>query len=470
MFYRLLLPLLLAGGMLPATHQTSSADQIMAEIKDHGKAMQDLEYLSDDIGPRLTGSENLARAEDWIAGKLKEYGAENVHFESYDYASRWERGHDDYSRLLTQSGRQMEVHAMPWNPSTKGLITADVALLAGPIEDLAKNADRFKGKIVVLGQMRPSSDRAASAKLRTQLYKDLKAKALAMLISLEHEDGKYTMYGSPYDSYFDEYFGGWPRIPFGFLIKEDHSMLVRLLQKGETVRMQLRLGGSITKKNVKERNVIGEIRGTEKPDEVVIVGGHLDSWDLGTGTTDNGTGSIATLEALRAIKKLGLKPKRTIRFVLFTGEEQGSIGAHAYVDTHLAEMPNIQAVLIHDLGAGKPTGFTVQGYTEWMPTLKQAMAPLQGIGVTGIPIEQHWDSDQDPFVFAGVPGFFLDQDPTDYFASTHHSQTDMMTHVKPAEYLPSIQALAVAGWEFANMTDRVPHVKPGQLVGPGKDK
>lgn len=291
-----------------------------------------------------------------------------------------------------------------------------------------------------------------------------------MLISLEHEDGKYTMYGSPYDSYFDEYFGGWPRVPFGFLIKEDHSMLVRLLQKGETVRMQLRLGGSVTKKNVKERNVIGEIRGTEKPDEVVIVGGHLDSWDLGTGTTDNGTGSIATLEALRVIKKLGLKPKRTIRFVLFTGEEQGSIGAHAYVDTHQAEMPSIQAVLIHDLGAGKPTGFTVQGYTEWMPTLKQAMAPLQGIGVTGIPIEQHWDSDQDPFVFAGVPGFFLDQDPTDYFASTHHSQTDMMTHVKPAEYLPSIQALAVAGWEFANMADRVPHVKPGQMVSPGKDK
>jgi len=469
MFIPVLVSLLFAAPSHIAVKQTSPVDQIMAEIKDRGHAMDDLAYLCDVLGPRLTGSENLEKAENWALDKMKEYGAENAHLETYEYPSRWVRGQDDYLRMLTQSGRQIEVHAMPWNPATKGLVEADVALLSGPIEDVAKNVDKFKGKIVLLGQLTPTSDMEQSTRLRKQIFKDLLTRAVALLASLEHEDGKFTMYGSPSDAYFDEYFGGWPRLPFGFLTSEDRTMLGRLVKKGEHVRLQLRLGGSITKAPVAEHNVVGEIRGTGKPDEVVIVGGHLDSWDLGTGATDNGTGSIATLESLRAMKKLGLKPKRTIRFVLFSGEEQGSYGAKAYVDAHKKELPNVQAVLIHDLGAGKPDGYTVQGYREWMPMLKDAIAPLAGIGVTKILVEQHWDSDEDPFVVEGVPGFFLDQDIKDYFASTHHSQTDMFDHVKADEYLPSVQALAVATWQFANMDARVPHVAPGNMVGPGKD-
>lgn len=354
----------------------------------------------------------------------------------------------------------MTVHAMPWNPATKGLIEAEVVPLAGTAEYLLKDLDKFNRKIVLIGPINPTKDVEGSARLEKQLYKEIGKRAVAMLSSMEHTDGKFEKYGSPFDKYFDDYFGGWPRLPHGFLIQEDRSMLVRLLRKGQKVRMALRLGGEITKTQVQERNVVGEIRGSEKPNEVVIVGGHLDSWDLGTGATDNGTGSIATLESLRAMKKLGLKPKRTIRFVLFTGEEQGSTGAEAYVAAHKAELPDFQAVLIHDIGAGKPSGFTIQGYKEWIPALRTAMAPLSGIGVTGIPVERHWDSDQDCFVVAGVPGFFLDQDITDYFASTHHSQTDMFNHVKADEYLPSVEALAVTAWEFANMDQRVPHVTP----------
>lgn len=427
--------------------------------------MEDLAYLSDFIGPRLTGSENMAKAADWAAAKMKEYGAENVHFESYTFPSRWERGTDDFAQLLTQSKRQMTVHAMPWNPSTKGMIEADVVMVSGEVDALLKDMDRFKDKIAVLGRVKPPSDPAQGP----VFFKELGKRVKAILLSMEHGDGKFTMYGSPFDYYFEEYFQGWPRVPFGFLIAEDRSMLDRILSKKEPVRMRLRLGGSITKRDVTERNVVGEIRGSEKPEEVVIVGGHLDSWDLGTGTTDNGTGSVATLETLRAIKKLGLKPKRTIRFVLFSGEEQGSSGAKAYVEQHQAELSNIQAVLIHDLGAGKPNGFTVQGYTEWSPALKTVLSPLESMGASKILVQQHWDSDQDPFVFRGVPGFFLDQDITDYFASTHHSQTDMFNHVMADVYLPSVQALAVAAWGFANIPDRVPHVAPGKLVGEGKD-
>lgn len=463
MIARSLAALLALGLFLPALTQTPEA-QIMQEIKDHGKAMDDLAYLSDFIGPRLTGSENLAKAQDWAAQKMKEYGAENVHFENYTFPSRWERGTDDFAQLLTQSGRQMTVHAMPWNPSTHGMVEADVALVSGKFDDLLKNVDQFKGKIVVLGRTEDPTD----PKQANLFFKELGKRAKAVLLAMEHNDGKFTMYGSPFDYYFEDYFQGWPRIPFGFLTFEDRSMLTRILGKGAAVRMKLRLGGSITKRNVPERNVVGEIRGSEYPDEVVIVGGHLDSWDLGTGTTDNGTGSIATLETLRTLKALGLKPKRTIRFVLFSGEEQGSSGAKAYVEQHKSELANIQAVLIHDLGAGKPDGFTVQGFTEWSPALKTVLTPLESLNASKIIVQQHWDSDQDPFIFEGVPGFFLDQDITDYFASTHHSQTDMFNHVKADQYLPSIEAFAVAAWGFANLPDRVPHVQPGKLVGDGK--
>jgi carboxypeptidase Q len=465
MIRRVLTPLLALSLFLPAFAQKSPEVQIMEEIKDHGMAMADLAYLSDMIGPRLTGSENMAKAADWAAAKMKEYGAENVHFETYEFPSRWERGTDDFAQLMTQSKRQMEVHAMPWNPSTNGLIEAEVVMLSGTAGELIKDIDRFKGKIALMGPVRSKDPKQGPL-----LFKELGKRVKAILISMEHDDGKFTTYGSPYDSYFEEYFGSWPRVPFGFLIAEDRSMLARLLAKNEMVRMKLRLGGKITKRNVIERNVVGEIRGSEKPDEIVIVGGHLDSWDLGTGTTDNGTGSVATLETLRVMKKLGLKSKRTIRFVLFSGEEQGCVGAKAYVQKNKSEMANIQAVLIHDLGAGKPNGFTVQGYTEWSPALKAVLMPLEGIGASKIVVHQHWDSDQDPFVFEGVPGFFLDQDITDYFASTHHSQTDMFNHVKPVEYLPSVQALAVATWGLANIPERVPHVKPGKMVGDGKDK
>ncbi len=449
--------------------QLDPAEQVARDVK-NGNAMTDLAYLSDMIGPRLTGSVNLAKAQKWAVQKMKEYGGENVHMESYTFPSRWERGHDDHLHMLTQSKRDMTVHAMPWNPPTKGLITADAALLEGPIDELLKNTDRFKGKIVVLGRIFPPKNGGDPQKIEVQVHKAIGKKALAYLLSEEHIDGKFTMYGSPDDSYFTDYFGGWPRLPFGFLIVEDRSMLVRLLRKGQKVRLQLKLGGRITKAPVIEHNVVGEIKGSEMPNEVVLIGGHLDSWDLGTGTTDNGTGSIATLEALRVLKKLGVRPKRTIRFVLFSGEEQGSYGAEAYVKKHKAELSNFQAVLIHDIGAGKPTGFTVQGYSQWVPLLREAMAPLGKIGVLEVPIERHWDSDQDAFVRAGVPGFFLDQDITDYFASTHHSQTDTMSHVKPAEYLPSVQAFATVAWNFANMEQRVPHVPPGNTVGPDKDK
>jgi len=460
---------LVTAAVLALSHpaQEKPEDRLAKLIHD-GTAMEDLAYLSDEIGARLTGSVACDKAQQWAMAKMKEYGAENVHREAYSFPSRWERGTEDRLTLLTQSGKEIGVHAMAWNPATKGAITADAMLLEGRVDELLKRVDDYKGKIVVLGAVRRPADGSDPDKLIHELNKKLGMLAVGLLAASGDESGKFIMYGSPYDWYLNDYFGGWPRLPFGFLTSEDFSLLKRLLTKGDKVRLRLNLGGKITKAPVEEHNVIGEIRGSGKPDEVVIIGGHLDSWDLGTGTTDNGTGSVATLQTLRAMNKLGIKPKRTIRFILFTGEEQGICGSTAYAKQHAAEMANIQAILIDDLGPGKPNGFTCQGYGQWVPLLKTAMEPLAGIGVQKILVKQHWDSDQDPFIEHGVPGFFMDQDITTYFGTTYHSQMDMFSHVKAEDYLPGIQAIATVGWGFANCADRLPHVPAGHVTGPDK--
>jgi Zn-dependent M28 family amino/carboxypeptidase len=286
------------------------------------------------------------------------------------------------------------------------------------------------------------------------------AGALALLFGSTHKDGKLTMLGSPFEAYFRDFLPPWPRMPFGFLQPEHAALLKRLLVKGEKVELELNLAGSASKGPVKAYNVVGEIRGTERPEEVVIIGGHLDSWDLGTGTTDNGTGCIAALEALRAIQAAGLKPKRTIRVVLFSGEEQGLCGSDAYVKAHADELAKIHAVLIDDFGGGKATGFLMQQREDLLPFMAKVIEPLAQIGVKNLPLTREDDSDHTPFVKQGVPAFFLEQESSEYFASTHHSQVDTFDHVKAEDFLQGVQTLTLAAWRLANVEAHLPHRRP----------
>jgi Zn-dependent M28 family amino/carboxypeptidase len=264
------------------------------------------------------------------------------------------------------------------------------------------------------------------------------------------------MTGSPKGSRF------LPNVPAAFVNKEHAAMLKRLLAKHGQVELELNLGGTASEKPVQAYNSIGEIRGVEKPDEVVIMGAHLDSWDLGTGATDNGTGSVAVLEALRAIQASGVKPKRTIRIVLFSGEEQGIFGSKAYVKAHEGELKNIQAVLINDLGTGRVRGFAMEGREDLRPFMAQAIAPLNEMGVRELPLESSEDSDHAPFLEEGVPAFFGIQDNEDYFTTTHHSQVDTFEHVKPEALIEGATAMAVTALGLADMGPRLPHKTTGQ--------
>ncbi|MBL0314150.1 MAG: M20/M25/M40 family metallo-hydrolase [Holophagaceae bacterium] len=332
----------------------------------------------------------------------------------------------------------------------------EAVLLGGKtIEDMMDVIGHMKGKILVMGAFpKPAGDRKAYRENMRKLFGAIQTEGIAaFLVASEKENGFMNMTGSPIAGRFRFF----PDAPTAFLNKEHATMLKRMLEKHGKVDLELNLGGTLSEKPVQAFNSIGEIRGSEKPDEVVILGAHLDSWDLGTGATDNGTGSVASLEALRAIQASGVKPKRTIRVVLFSGEEQGIFGSKAYVKAHAGELKAIQAVLIDDLGTGKLRGFAMEGREDLRPFMAEAIAPLNEMGVRELPLESSEDSDHAPFVEAGVPAFFGIQDNEDYFTATHHSQADTFEHVKPEALVEGATAMAVTALGLADMAPRLPH-------------
>lgn len=436
-----------ATGYAPS--DTTEAARLIREIHDHQQAVADLEYLADVIGPRLTGSASLLRAHQWAESTMKSVGAVNVHREGYAFGPSWTRGTAS-GRLISDNGANLGLAQLGWSPSTAGTVRGEVIRFSGAIDQLAPLAGRFKGKIILASPASPSSA-SDSATLKSLVKAMVDEGALAYL-SESDKALSLNMGGSP-----NWRFPFRPQIPNAILSQESFQLLDRLAARGSPVTVELTLPGTRSPQPVQAFNTIGEIRGSEKPDEVVVIGAHMDSWDLGTGATDNGTGTVSVIEALRAIKALGVQPKRTIRAILFSGEEQGLLGSKAYVAAHRTELPQIQAVLIDDLGTGRINGWALQKFESARPFMATAIGPLNELGVTALPLEFSNDSDHGPFADAGVPAFFGVQDQEDYFLVTHHSQFDTFSHVKPESLVEGATALAVTAWELANMDERLPH-------------
>ena len=258
---------------------------------------------------------------------------------------------------------------------------------------------------------------------------------------------------------------GPSQIPTAYMTRENYTLLWRLLDAG-AVEVEVNIGSTFSGKPVEVYNTVAEITGTEKPDEVVIVGGHLDSWDLGTGATDNGTGSMAVLEAARALQKLGVKPKRTIRFVLFTGEEQGLNGSKAYVKAHQNELGKISGVLVHDSGTGKVLTIGLMGNYAARETMDRALYPLaraKEIGLAEPTLLTEGGTDHVPFDGAGVPGFWCVQEGVDY-DKTHHSQADTLDRVRWDDLTEGAQVLAVFAYNVAQLPEMLPR-KPATPSG-----
>jgi carboxypeptidase Q len=460
--------------------------KILAQVKSGEPELKaNLQYLTDHIGPRLTGSQQLELAGKWMVEEFQQIGLTNVHQEPWSIANRWTRGPATGRVFLNQGKTGAEAVALNltmatggWSPATKGTVRGPVVGVAvEKIEDLQQYKGKLANAIIVMGKpvelsapgnpmltpwgeetipiAFPKSDKpfdfAAYIKLRMAEFAFFsEEKAAAVLLGSEKWFGLENMsiMGRNYQPGV---------IPTAFIARENFTLLWRLLGEG-ALQAEVNIGSSFSGSPVEVYNTVGEIAGSEKPDEVVILGAHLDSWDLGTGATDNGTGATAVLEAARALKKEGVKPKRTIRFVLFTGEEQGLNGSKAYVEKHKDELPKISAVLVHDSGTGKVLTVGLMGNYGARETVDHALYPLaraKEIGLAEPTLRREDGSDHVPFDEAGVPGFWCVQEIADY-DKTHHSQGDTLDHVRWDDLAEGAQVLAVFAYNVAELPELLP--------------
>jgi carboxypeptidase Q len=474
----------------PKTDPIEEMDKkIVAQVKsDEPELKANLTFLSDRIGPRLTGSPQLDRASHWTEEQFKSAGLPIVHLESWSIANSWTRG-PATGRILSPAEQSLTLASGGWSSSTDGAVRGSVVGVAyQKLEDLEKYRGKLQGAIVLLGHPREmelprnplvtpwneetvpvahpkgdtpyiTSDYQKLRKALTKLIED--EKPLAVLIGSEKDYGLMNM-----STMSREYAA--TLAPVAYVQRENYLQLWRFAEQGP-VEVEVNISGKLSGKPVEVYNTVAEIRGTEKPDEVVIVGGHLDSWDLGTGATDNGTGSMAVLEAARALQKVGVKPKRTIRFVLFTGEEQGLNGSKAYVKSHAAELGKISGVLIHDTGTGKVLTVGLMANYAARETMDHVLYPLakvESVGLAEPSLRTEGGSDHVPFDEAGVPGFWSVQDNADY-DKTHHSQADTLDRVRWDDLTEGAQVLAVFAYNVAQLPEMLPR-KPAKPAQPAQ--
>src|SRR6267378_673567 len=458
--------------------------KILEQLKsDQAELKSNMKYLTDRIGPRLTGSPQLDRASHWMLERFKELGLSNAHLEPWTIANSWTRG-PATGRILAPTEVTLTMATAGWSPSTNGTVRGAVLGLAyDKLEDLDKYRGKLKGAIVLLGHLRemeapgnpmttpwgeetiPVAHPKGEApyvsgeyrKIRLALTKMISGeKPTAVLIGSEKEYGLLNM-----STYSRDYQPAGA--PVAYVARENYRQLWRLLDEGP-VQVEVNIEGKLSGKPAEVYNTVAEIPGSEKPDEVVIIGAHLDSWDLGTGATDNGTGSMAVLAAARALQKLGVKPKRTIRFVLFTGEEQGLNGSKAYVKAHQNELGKISGVLVHDSGTGKVLTIGLMANYNVRETIDRALYPLaKGVGFVEPTLRTEGGSDHVPFDGAGVPGFWCVQEGVDY-DKTHHSQADTLDRVRWDDLTEGAQVLAVFAYNVAQLPEMLPR-KPAKQSG-----
>jgi carboxypeptidase Q len=462
--------------------------KILEQVKaDQGELKSSLQYLADRIGPRLTGSPQLDRASHWTMERFKESGLSNVHLEPWTIANGWTRG-PATGQVISPTHHMLTLETAGWSAPTKGALRGPViGIGAEKVEDLQQYKGKLKGAIVIVG--RPMEMVSPGHPLLTPWGEETIPVALPRIDGNKPFDFEsYMKLRQAQTKFFAEEGAGavlrgsekWygllnmsaggreyaaSAIPTAYMTRENYTLLWRLLDAG-AVEAEVNIESSFSGKPVEVYNTVAEISGAEKPDEVVIVGGHLDSWDLGTGATDNGTGSMAVLEAARALQKLGVKPKRTIRFVLFTGEEQGLNGSKAYVKTHQKELEKISGMLVHDSGTGKVLTIGLMGNYAARETIDRALNPLaraKEIGLAEPTLRSEGGTDHVPFDAAGVPGFWCVQENADY-DKTHHSQADTLDRVRWDDLTEGAQVLAVFAYNVAQLPEMLPR-KPAKQGG-----
>jgi carboxypeptidase Q len=411
-----------------------------------------LTELSDDVGGRVTGSPAGQKAIDWGVAKMKTIGLTNVRAEKWSMWKGWSRGTAS-AELVTPLHRTLAVDSMGWTGSTppQGVEAEVVTANLFDMDTEIANISRFRGKIVL---MKPEGVPRKNFWMLFAQYGDfLKDLHNAGAVAVIGGQGGFKAEGMHLTHTGILGFAQDFAIPVMDMAMEDESQLERFLDSGKTVQVRINVQNTFTGGPVESANVVGDIVGREHPEEIVVVGAHLDSWDLSEGATDNGTGATSVLAAAEAILKSKQQPRRTIRFVLFTGEEQGLLGSLAYVKQHAAEMKNHLACVVLDDGQGPIKEFQLGGRNDLIDSMKAFAQSLDNIREISVSDKREFGTDTGPFILAGLPGINLDQDSPDY-KYTHHSAADSLEEVKPDVLTQDATIMALTAFWLADRPER----------------
>jgi carboxypeptidase Q len=498
----------LAAPAVPAAAQViqervdlAIVQRIRDEALNHSQADSVLLYLSDVIGPRLTGSPQILQANNWTAQKLREWGLQNVVVEPWDslFGRAWERV--SYAgRILTPFVQPLNATPQAWSGSTRdergrpATVTCNVLRLQiADTADYAQYAGRLRGACVMwqapppaVPEFEPSPrrlslddlfappapprertaptpeeqaarvrQRAMSGRMAAWLRTQGPAAILTpsgwqynILRTGAHLDGRLAR-----DSVYE------PSVHL-LVSLEHYGQIWRNVARGQAVRLELNVQNRFPESDRRAFNTVGDLPGTDKANEYVILGGHIDSWHSGTGTGDDAVGVTVMMEAARILKTLNLPLRRTVRLGFWAGEEQGFLGSRAYVRTHAAELPRVSAYLNIDNGNGRIRGIYNQMNSAVTPIFEQILFPFRDLGVMTVKNENTGGTDHIPFDAAGVPGFQFVQDPLEYGIRLHHSNGDTWERVVPDDLHQMAAVVAWMAYELANREELLPRKAP----------
>lgn len=442
----------------------SMIEKIVKEGRDKSKTYTILNELCDTFGPRLTGSPQLYKAQEWAVKKFKSYGLTNVHMEQWgEVPVGFYRGSRQVVKM-TKPWKSDFVFTTPaWTPGTKGKIKITPILQPQTMEEFEAVKDKLPGSWMVMtrsaGLRGPSGNASEVEKAMADIK--LAGRIYGAPDERVHTGGRFT--GLTMETL--------PEAADVRIRKSDYTTLVTALKAKRDTELELDIENHFVKGPVPQYNVIAELKGSEKPDEIVIICGHFDSWDGpgSKGANDNGTGSSVTIEAARILTQAGAKPKRTIRFILWSGEEQGLLGSRAYVEKHKDEMPKISAVFNDDGGTNYQGGYIcIENMKDMLET---AVAPSR-TAFPELPIEIRvqkefavsGSSDHAPFAWAGVPGFFTIEAGKADYGFVWHTQNDRPEN-SISEYLTqSSTNAALVAFNIAAADQLMPRV-PARSTG-----
>ena len=449
----------------PASPEKDGTMPALAAIAGQGmmndESFTDLEELSDYIGGRVTGSPQAEKAIEWGIARMKAIGLENVHAEKWQISRGWTRGAAS-AELIAPVHKRLLVDSMGWVGSTRpGGVEAEVVPvnLLKVDDELKNNSGSWTGKVLLIVRKGtpPAGPeaRALFLKFANVLKKAEEVHAVAIIGGQGGalaQGMRLTHTGAlGFDAYFE--------IPVVSMIAEDQQQLERFLDQGKNLRMKIDVQNKVTSGPVDSANVVGEIRGSEHPEQVIVVGGHLDSWDLADGATDDGCGVATTLGAAKAIRLSGFRPRRTIRFVLFTGEEQGLLGSLAYTKMHKDELKDHVAAVVLDNGQGPVVRLDMGGHDDLIPAMNKFTNSTKAFGEVKVDDNPVFGTDAGPFILAGLPGINMGQDSPEY-KYTHHSAVDTFDKVQPDLLIRDATMMALTSFWIADRPERLANPWP----------